>query len=162
MMLTGTVVNYYTHCRRQCWLFYHNLNLEDNSEDVRIGRVLHELKNSEKEEVALDGIKLDKITGEYVTEIKKSDADLPAAIAQLEYYLIVLYDKGIIRKGRLECLEKNKQSKTIHTLTLTEETIMVRKAHYRQIEEFLSMDAPPSPVLKPGCKKCAYFEYCFI
>jgi CRISPR-associated exonuclease Cas4 len=33
-MLTGTVVNYYTHCRRQCWLFYHQINLEDNSEDV--------------------------------------------------------------------------------------------------------------------------------
>lgn len=162
MMLTGTVVNYYTHCQRQCWLFYHNLNLEDNSEDVRIGRVLHELKKSEKEEVALDGIKLDKITAEYVTEIKKSDADVAAAIAQLEYYLIVLYDKGVIRKGRLECLEKNKQSKTIHTLTLTEQTIAERKAHYRQIEEFLSMAAPPSPVLKPGCKKCAYFEYCFI
>ena len=161
-MLTGTVVNYYTHCRRQCWLFYHKLNLEGNSEDVRIGRILHELKKSEKEEVSLDGIKLDKITAEYVTEIKKSDADLDAAMAQLEYYLIVLYDKGIMRKGRLECLEKKKQNKTIHTLALTEEIIAERKAHYWQIEEFLSMAAPPSPVLKPGCKRCAYFEYCFI
>jgi CRISPR-associated exonuclease Cas4 len=162
MMLTGTVVNYYTHCRRQCWLFYHNLKLEDNSEDVRIGKVLHELKKPEKEEVALDGIKLDKVTAEYVTEIKKSDADLPAAMAQLEYYLIVLHDKGITRKGRLECLEKNKQSKTIHTLILTEERVLECKEHYRHIEEFLSMDVPPSPVMKPGCKKCAYFEYCFI
>jgi CRISPR-associated exonuclease Cas4 len=163
MMLTGTVVNYYTHCKRQCWLFYHNLNLEDNSEDVRVGRVMHELKKSDdKEEIALDGIKLDKITGEYVTEIKKSDADIAAAMAQLEYYLIVLNDKGIIRKGRLECLEKNKQNKNIHTLTFSEEIIDERKVQYRQIEEFLSTDTPPSPVFKPGCKKCAYFEYCFI
>jgi CRISPR-associated exonuclease Cas4 len=161
-MLTGTVVNYYTHCKRQCWLFYHNLNLEDNSEDVRIGRVLHELKRQGKEEVALDGIKLDKLTAEYVTEIKKSDADLAAARAQLEYYLIVLHDKGIVRKGRLECLERNKQSKSVHTLALTEEEMGERKEQYRRIEEFLSTDAPPAPVLKPTCKKCAYYEYCFI
>ena len=44
-MITGTIVNYYFHCKRQCWLFYNKINLEDNSEDVRIGRVLHELKN---------------------------------------------------------------------------------------------------------------------
>ncbi|KLU60528.1 hypothetical protein CEB3_c33790 [Peptococcaceae bacterium CEB3] len=161
-MLTGTVVNYHTHCKRQCWLFYHHINLEDNSEDVRIGRILHELKRQEKEEIALDGIKLDRVTGEYVTEIKKSDADLAAAMAQLEYYLIVLRDKGIERKGRLECLEKNRQSKSVHTLTLTDEQIEERKAQYRRIEEFLDSDSPPAPVLKRACKKCAYYEYCFV
>lgn len=162
MMLTGTLVNYYTHCQRQCWLFYHHINMEDNSEDVRIGRVLHELKKKDKEEVALDGIKLDKITGEYVTEIKKSDADLAAAMAQLEYYLIVLNDKGVVRKGRLECLEKNKQNKSIHTVALTEERITELKAQYGYIEEFLNHHKPPLPVMTPRCKKCAYYEYCFI
>jgi len=161
-MLTGTIVNYYTHCQRQCWLFYHNINLEDNSEDVRIGRVLHELKLQDKEEVSLDGIKLDKITNEYVTEIKKSDADISAAIAQLEYYLIVLNEKGIVRKGRLECIEKNKQNRSIHTITLTNERIAELKIKYRYIEEFLSTIDPPNPVIKSACKKCAYFEYCFI
>ncbi|WP_061214016.1 CRISPR-associated protein Cas4 [Syntrophomonas wolfei] len=162
-MLTGTLVNYYTHCRRQCWLFYHHINMEDNSEDVRIGRVLHELKKQDKKEIALEGIKLDKLTAEYVTEIKKSDADIPAAMAQLEYYLIVLRDKGIMRKGRLECIEKNKQNKSIHTLTLTEERIGELKKEYRGIEEFLNSDVPPPPPkIKPMCKKCAYFEYCFI
>jgi len=161
-MLTGTVVNYYTHCRRQCWLFYHNINLEDNSEDVRIGKVLHELKRQDEKEIALDGIKLDKLTSEYVKEIKKSDADLAAARAQLEFYLVVLYDKGIIRKGRLECLEKNKQSKSVHTLTLTEDEIVERKAQYRLIEAFLEQELPPPPRQKPACKKCAYYEYCFI
>jgi CRISPR-associated exonuclease Cas4 len=161
-MLTGTIVNYYSHCQRQCWLFSHNLNMEDNSEDVRIGKVLHELKKQGTEEIALDGIKLDKMTAEYVTEIKKSDADLAAAKAQLEFYLVTLYDKGIIRKGRLECLEKNKQSKSVHTLVMLEQDIEERKAYYRQIEDFLEQEQPPSPVLKPICKKCAYYDYCFI
>ena len=136
-MLTGTVVNYYIHCRRQCWLFYHRLNMEDNSEDVRVGKILHELKRQGREEVALEGIKLDKLTAEYVTEFKKSDADLEAARAQLEFYLVTLQDKGIIRKGRLECLEKNKQGKTVHTVVLTTEEAEERKAFYHEIEEFL-------------------------
>ncbi|WP_083773539.1 CRISPR-associated protein Cas4 [Desulfofarcimen acetoxidans] len=161
-MLTGTVVNYYTHCQRQCWLFYHKINLEDNSEDVRVGKIMHELKKQDKDEIALEGIKLDKLTAEYVVEIKKSDADLAAARAQLEFYLVVLHDKGVNRKGRLECLEKNKQSKSVHTLILTEEDIRDCKTQYQQIEEFLKQELPPPPIRKPTCKKCAYFEYCFI
>jgi len=161
-MLTGTVVNYYTHCRRQCWLFYHHINLEDNSEDVRIGKILHELKRDGKEEIALEGIKLDKLTAEYVTEIKKSDADLEAAKAQLEFYLVVLHEKGIVRKGRLECLEKNKQGKTVHEVILSKEEIEQRKIHYQEIEDFLRQEQPPEPVFKRTCKKCAYYDYCFI
>jgi CRISPR/Cas system-associated exonuclease Cas4 (RecB family) len=88
--LTGTIVNYFTHCKRQCWLFSNMLNMEDNSEDVRIGKVLHELKNRGKVELAIDSIKLDKITDEYVIEMKKSDSDIEAAKAQLTYYLFVL------------------------------------------------------------------------
>ncbi|WP_458788416.1 Dna2/Cas4 domain-containing protein, partial [Vallitalea sediminicola] len=45
MKVTGTLINYYFHCKRQCYLFGNKLNLENNSEDVMIGRVLHELKN---------------------------------------------------------------------------------------------------------------------
>ncbi len=161
-MLTGTTVNYYVHCRRQCWLFYHRLNMEDCSEDVRMGKVLHEIKQKGQEEVALEGIKLDKLTDEYVTEIKKSDADIEAAKAQLEFYLIMLRDKGIVRKGRLECLEKNKQQKTIHFLVLNDEEIEERKALYLQMEKFLEEELPPPPERKRMCRKCAYYEYCFV
>lgn len=45
MRINGTIINYYFHCKRQCYLFANRINLEDNSEDVRIGRVLHEIKN---------------------------------------------------------------------------------------------------------------------
>jgi len=33
-MITGTLINYYFHCRTQCWLHANRLNLEDNFEDV--------------------------------------------------------------------------------------------------------------------------------
>ena len=63
MKITGTLINYYYHCKRQCWLFFNNVNMEDNSEDVHLGKILHELKNTGKNsEIAIDSIKIDKIT----------------------------------------------------------------------------------------------------
>ena len=102
--LTGTIINYFQHCKRQCWLFAHKINLEDNSELVKIGRAIHEAK--ETQEVEIDNIKIDKISDEYLTEIKKSDADLNACKFQILFYLQKLKRKGIIRKGRLEVVEK--------------------------------------------------------
>ncbi|WP_437339865.1 Dna2/Cas4 domain-containing protein [Paenibacillus polymyxa] len=88
MRITGTMVNYYVHCRRQCWLFANGMGFEDDREDVLIGKVMHELQSEGKKnrEVAIEGIKVDKLTSDYVTEIKKSDADVEATKWQTLYY----------------------------------------------------------------------------
>ena len=44
MRVNGTLINYYFHCKRQCYLHGNRLNLEDNSEQVKIGKVIHEEK----------------------------------------------------------------------------------------------------------------------
>ena len=121
MEITGTLINYYFHCKRQCWLFGNRINLEDNSEEVRIRRVLHELKDGEKEntEISIENVKIDKITKDYLVEIKKSDADIEAVKWQVLLYLKKLKDKGINKKGKIEFIEKNKQDKKIHYIELT-------------------------------------------
>ena len=97
MNINGTLINYYFHCKRQCYLFAHRLNLEDNSENVRIGRVLHEIKalNNSNAEVKLENISIDKITNKYVVELKKSDADVNAAKMQVLLYLKI---KELLKK----------------------------------------------------------------
>ncbi|MDF2821876.1 MAG: cas4 [Clostridiales bacterium] len=160
--ITGTIVNYFYHCKKQCWLFYHRINLEDNSEEVRIGRVLHQLKAGRKEEVAIDNIRIDKITNEYVVEIKKSDADVNAGIQQLYFYLMKLKEKGIIRKGRLECIEKNQIEQKMIYIELNEELENELNLEYAKIIELICSEYTPESILKKGCKKCAYYEYCFI
>ena len=99
------------------------MNLEDESENVKIGKAIHEEKYDKEKnrEIAIDNIKLDKLTTKYLTETKKSDADIEAAKWQLLYYLKVLKSKGIIRKGKLEIVEKNKQNKAIIIVDLTDE-----------------------------------------
>lgn len=162
--VNGTLINYYFHCKRQCYLHGNRLNLEDNSELVQIGRAIHEVKAQESEhtEIAIENIKLDKLTAEYLTEIKKSDADMEAGKWQLYYYLKVLKDKGIVRKGRLLFEEKNKTKQAAVILELDDAQERELERVQTQIEELLLSDEVPKAEEKAGCKKCAYYEYCFI
>ncbi|MBN1214244.1 MAG: CRISPR-associated protein Cas4 [Candidatus Lokiarchaeota archaeon] len=168
MGITGTLINYYFHCRRQCWLFGNRINLEDNSEEVRIGRVLHELKNEEKEnrEISIDNIKIDRITEDYLIEIKKSDADIEATKWQVLLYLKKLKDKGIDKRGKIEFIEKNKQDKKIHYIELTVEYENELIALSNKINNLLATECPPPLIqqikISLKCKKCAYYNYCYI
>lgn len=164
MKVNGTLINYYFHCKRQCYLHGNRLNLEDNSENVKIGKAIHEEK-SEKEkntEITIDNIKLDKLTSEYLVEIKKSDADINAATWQLIYYLKVLKDKGIERKGKLEFIEKNKTNKKVIIVELSEENEIKLNKYIDDIENLIISNEIPGVLNKGKCKKCAYYEYCYI
>lgn len=163
MKVNGTLINYFIHCKRQCYLFGNRINLEDNSENVKIGKILHEERaQKDNTEIAIENIKLDKLTKEYLTEVKKSDADIEASKWQLMLYLKILKDKGIIRKGRLEFIEKKKLTKKTIILELTPEIEDLLNKHIQAIEKLLLSDNVPSVLNKAICKKCAYYEYCYI
>ena len=163
MRVNGTLINYYFHCKRQCYLHGNRLNLEYNSEQVQIGKAYHEEKLKGKNtEIELDHIKLDKLTNEYLTEVKKSDADPEAAKWQLLYYLKVLKEKGIERKGRLEFIEKKKENKKVVIVELTAELALELDRYIREIEMLLVQEQVPEAISKPKCKKCAYYEYCYV
>jgi CRISPR-associated exonuclease Cas4 len=163
MRVNGTLINYYFHCKRQCYLHGNRLNLEDNSEQVQIGKAYHEEKLKGKNtEIELDHIKLDKLTNEYLTEVKKSDADPEAAKWQLLYYLKVLKEKGIERKGRLEFIEKKKENKKVVIVELTAELELELDRYIREIEMLLVQEQVPEAISRPKCKKCAYYEYCYV
>lgn len=158
--ITGTLINYYIHCKRQCWLFGNRINLEDNSELVKIGRALHEKK--ETQEIEIDNIKIDKISSEYLTEIKKSDADLEACKYQLLFYLNKLKKKGVIRKGKLEVVEKRKNTKKIHIFELNEKFEDELNSMEKEIKELICLKKIPKVPNTNKCKKCAYNCYCSI
>lgn len=164
MKVNGTLVNYYFHCKRQCYLHGNRINLEDNSEIVKIGKSIHESKSEESKntEISIDNIKLDKLTSEYLTEIKKSDADIEAAKWQLIFYLKVLKNKGILRKGKLECIEKNKSDKKVLYYDLNEDIEVELEKYIKEIETLLECDTIPDVLNKAKCKRCVYYEYCYI
>lgn len=164
MRVNGTLINYYFHCRRQCYLHGNRLNLEDNSEIVKIGKAIHEERQEQSKdtELAIDNIKIDKLTKDYLVEVKKSDADVEASKWQLLYYLKVLKEKGVERKGKLEFVEKNKTKNKILYFELTEENMKELEFYVESIEKLLNEENIPDVLNEPKCKKCAYYEYCYI
>lgn len=160
MRVTGTLINYFFHCKRQCYLAYNHINLEDESEDVKIGKALHELKF--KNEVKFKNIALDKIDSEFVTEFKKSDSDETAATWQLLYYLKTLKDAGILRLGKLKFGENRNLPKKEMIIELTNEKEKELEIVLKNLEILLSSQTPPKALMSKKCKKCAYFSYCFI
>jgi CRISPR-associated exonuclease Cas4 len=161
--ITGTLINYYFHCQIQCWLHANRINLEDNSEDVRIGKVLHEI-NEEKNktaEISIDNIKIDKITRDYLVEVKKSDSDPQAVKWQVLLYLYKLKAKGVQKKGKIEYIEK-RGDKKVEFIDLDETNEKELLEVLSSIENLINQPIPPKPKFKNKCKKCAYFEYCFI
>ncbi len=162
--ITGTIINYYFHCQTQCWLHANRINLEDNSEDVRIGKILHELadEKSKKSEIAIDNIRIDKITKDYLVEIKKSDSDPEAVKWQVLLYLYKLKAKGVIKKGKIEYIEKKRQSKKIEYIELDEVNERELLEVLGRIEALIDLEVTPKPVFENHCKRCAYYTYCFI
>lgn len=165
MKITGTMINYYFHCKRQCYLFANKINLEDNSEDVRIGKVLHEIKakDGDSTEIKYENMAIDKITSKYIEEYKKSDADTEAARMQLLFYLKNLKDKGIEKEGKLIYEEKNKkENKKVEIIKLDDNNIAKLDKCIRGIEKLIEQEKIPEVEKNNKCKKCAYYEYCYL
>ena len=161
--ITGTLINYYFHCKTQCWLHANRINFEDNSEDVRIGKVLHQI-NEEKNktaEISIDNVKIDKITRDYLVEMKKSDSDPQAAKWQVLLYLYKLKQKGVEKKGKIEYIEKRGDRK-VDFIDLDENNEKELLEVLNKIENLINQEIPPKAKFENKCKKCAYFEYCYI
>ncbi|MFA5427084.1 MAG: CRISPR-associated protein Cas4 [Sulfurimonas sp.] len=161
--INGTLISYYFICKTKLWLHANRINLEDNSEDVRIGKVLHEIqeKKTKKAEIKIDNVKIDKITKEYLVEFKKSDSDPEAVKWQVLLYLYKLKQKGIDRKGKIDYHEKNHNTKT-EILELDEQNEKELLRVLEAIESLINLPKPPASKFENKCKKCASYEYCFI
>lgn len=161
--INGTLISYFFICKTKLWMHANRLNLEDNSEDVRIGKVLHEIKEekSKQTEIKIDNIKVDRITKDYLVEFKKSDSDPEAVKWQVLLYLYKLKQKGLERKGKVEYHEKNHTAKT-EIIELDEANEKELLGVLEAIKSIINLPKPPPPKFENKCKKCAYYEYCFI
>lgn len=161
--MNGILMQYYYFCKRKLWLSFNRFNLENNSEDVQIGKILHEeLDNHKNTEIEIDGIKIDKLTKDYVVEVKKSESNIEASIFQLKYYLYVLDLYNIHKNGKLKIIEKDKNTKEIK-IEYNNSVKQEVEDTIKNIEMIVKSDQIPS-IYKDikRCKKCSYYEYCFI
>lgn len=159
--VTGTEINYYFICRRKLWFFCHQVQMEWESEAVEIGKSVHETSYLRKrKEIELEGIKIDwfEKNARLIHEVKKSKKMEESHIWQLKYYLFRLKELGVEVEGRLDY----PLLRRTENVTLCEEDEEKLFHLMKEIEAIIAAEKPPEAERKTFCKKCSYFELCFI
>lgn len=161
LTFTGTQVNYYFICKRKLWLFSRNLEMEQESDAVLMGKILQETTYTrQKKEILIDDkIQIDFMDNKGVIhEVKKSRKVEDAHIWQLLYYLYCLKQKGIEGlKGEIN-YPLLKQVLPVELSPDKEERI---KEILTEIGKLLTLETLPEKLNIRFCRKCSYFELCY-
>ena len=162
MRITGMMFYYYFVCQRKLWCFYNNISLEKESENVLLGKIIDETSYGRiSKHIMLDEtINIDFLSNwKVLHEIKKSRSIELASEWQVKYYMYLLRQKNInIEKGILDypLLKKRKE-----VFLLEEDTVKISEI-IQDIERIVMTEKMPNTIDSKICKKCAYFEYCYI
>jgi len=135
--------------------------MEQNSELVALGKLLHEDSyKREKKEIQIGPIKIDFIgKNGVVHEIKKTPSIEEAHIWQVKYYLWYLKNLGVENvRGELNYPKLKK----IKEVELTNEDCDEIENILKRIQEIIDSDEIPNVISKARCKKCSYYELCYI
>ena len=162
-MITGQQVNYYFICKTKLWLSYHNINMELESDNVLLGKQIHESSYKREKEFLIDNIInvdfIKKRKNIEIHEVKKTAKMKNADQYQLLYYIYYLKrEKGI--ENIMGYVDYPKMRKKVK-FELTPEKEKEIKDIIQEINEIINSDIPKPKKLKI-CRKCAYFELCWI
>ena len=156
------MIYYYFVCKAKLWYFDRNLNFENQSELVEMGRLIDESSYGKKRKhIQLDEtINIDFMEDwKILHEVKKSKSIEEASIWQVKYYMKYLLDKGIeIEKGIIDYPKLRVREEII----LSEKDIEYLEKIKDEIHKIInSSTVPEKPDIKI-CKNCAYYEFCRI
>lgn len=157
---TGLQVHYYIVCKRKLWLHVHQIQFEQDSDQVLQGKVLHEqsYRNKKNKEYLIDDlIKID-IFDDYVGEVKSSSRMERADCMQLLYYLYVLRNAGIYKVGKLHYPKE----KRVENVNLEQKDINEIEKILVDISEIVKSSHVPVLKKLPYCSKCSYYSFCWV
>lgn len=160
---TGTQINYYFVCKRKLWYFSNDLSMEHNSDTVSIGKQIHEgsYKRKKKEVLIDDRIAIDFIGKQgVINEVKKSSSIEEAHKFQTLYYLYYLKQKGVENVKGIIRYPKLRKKLEIELDSDAETDLM---EVLENMEDILDKDKPPEiEKSRSFCKKCSYYELCWV
>lgn len=160
--ITGIMLYYYFVCKRKLWLFYNGISMEDENENVQIGKFLDENTycNERKHIMINNEINLDFVKDfRMIHEIKKSRKIEEASIWQVKYYLYYLkkYEVNDISAT----IDYPLLKRTIK-VELTEDDIIKIDKILNEIVEVINNLSIPVCENSKKCKKCAFFDLCMV
>lgn len=156
------MVYYHEVCPRKLWYFIHGICLEQENENVAIGKILdEETYRDEEKHINIDNvINIDFIRSlKALHEVKKSRKIEKASILQVQYYLYYLKHHGV--EGFTGRIDYPLLKKSL-SVELTHEDEKKIEETLASIEQLGSQRTAP-PLKKKGiCSACAYADICFI
>ncbi|NMC33964.1 MAG: CRISPR-associated protein Cas4 [Veillonellaceae bacterium] len=162
--ITGTLIWYYYICKREVWLMAHQIESDQNNDFLIIGKSIGENSYPRNhKEIRIDNIVMDMVNKKggniIISEIKKSSHFLESAKMQVAFYLSELKKKGVTNmKGELRFPLEKKSIEIILTIELENKLNQAIK----EINEIVRLEIPPLPQRIVFCKKCSYYELCWV
>ena len=160
--ITGVMIYYFFICHRKLWYFYHQINMENENENVQIGKLLDETSYSrEDKHINIDNvINIDYLRNEHVLhEVKKSRSIEDAGIWQLKYYLYYLKKRGV--EGLTGKIDYPLLRRNV-AVELSGDDERILDESIGKIYEIVQEKCAPFSEKQSICKKCAYYDLCFI
>ena len=158
--ITGTLVNYYITCKREAWLYAHNIHANQEDENMLMGKALADIKENGLQEFAFSNLKFDKLSkqrGHYlITEYKKSLKNPEAGKMQLLFYIYLL-KTGLNLK---EVKGKLISGKTVIAIEDNAENFTKIETILNGITAIVNEPKPPKFSPQKICENCAYCDYC--
>ena len=158
--ITGTLVNYYITCKREAWLYAHQIHADQEDENVLMGKALADIKESDLQDFAFSNLKFDKLSkqrGHYlVTEYKKSLKNELAGKMQLLFYIYLL-KTGLNLK---EVKGKLISGKKVILVEDSSENFALMEQILSEISALANLEKPPKFTSCKFCQNCAYHDYC--
>ncbi len=159
-LITGTLIHYYTTCKREAWLYSRRIYANQEDENILMGKALAEIKEEQLHDFPFSNLKFDKIgkeRGHYmVTEYKKSMSNIEGAKMQLLFYMWQL-------KTSLKPKEINGKvisGRKVISVRGDKDNMSLMDSLIVEISKFLSQPNPPPFKKIKFCKGCGYRDYC--
>ena len=92
-------------------------------------------------------------------EVKKTKAIEDAGIWQLKYYMFYLEQRGVKNISAKIDYPLIRETKEV---VLDDEDKTILSNIEKNVEEIIKMDKPPKVMNEKICKKCAYFDLCYV
>lgn len=138
------------------------INMEQNSELVSIGKIIDETTYArEKKGILIDNtVNIDFIkNGAILHEVKKTKAIEEAGIWQIKYYMYYLEKRGV---KNIEAQIDYPLLRETKEVFLEEEDREILENIEKNIAEIKNLEKPPEVLNAKFCKKCAYFDLCYV
>ena len=179
MNITGIMIYYYFICKKKLWYFINQINMEQNSELVAIGKILDEDSyKKEKKEILIDNtINIDFIkNGAVLHEVKKTKSIEEAGIWQIKYYMYYLEKKEVknikakidypLLRETKEIILSDSDRKVLDDVKIDKLNNLTEEKINEAIESILNTDFDINPkkvgMNNLGCNYCTYKDICFM